>query len=250
MLGVMKKVKTEVKGCLARFCAYIFGEPGEKEFFCTPIKVGEKEFGKLKDHEKEFLLEHYRRLQKFWMHWTTTIWSIPSVASGINIGFYAYFFVKSGEGLTHINSLMLLILVALNFALTIGALKHIYMQHRFGQRIKAIEEFAGIRFIKFEGLQDRFFSGSFWYVILLLGLYALSSMFLVQSPKPASWQTATIVLVVCFGVFLLLLTSQVFRKVSDRSKKCCHCNFKIRTNWKFCPNCGHKIQIPPKSCKR
>ena len=72
-----------------------------------------------------------------------------------------------------------------------------------------IEQFAGIRPVKFKGLQDRSFSGGFWYVGLLLVLYVLSSCFLVQSMPLGPWQTAAEVILVVFGIFATLLAFQL-----------------------------------------
>jgi hypothetical protein len=50
-------------------------------------------FGQLEGLERTALLEHYRRCQRFWTHWTPTIWSLPSIASGykyclLHVGLY------------------------------------------------------------------------------------------------------------------------------------------------------------------
>ena len=89
----------------------------------TPNKefsVDSKQFNELKADQREFLIEHYRRCEAFWRHWTPTIWSIPSVAAAINIGAYSFVFDSSKNLSCSVKIIALCILVLLNSFLTVG----------------------------------------------------------------------------------------------------------------------------------
>ena len=47
-----------------------------------------KPFNELETMQRESLIEHYKRCEVFWRHWTPNIWSLPSVAVAVNIGAY------------------------------------------------------------------------------------------------------------------------------------------------------------------
>ncbi len=138
---------------------------------------GNTEFTKLEDSQRAALFEHYRRCGEFWRHWTTTIWSIPSVASGINIGAYVAVFT------THIPKegkiLAFGILSLLNLILTLGLWKHQSLQKKFGDRIMAIEEYASIALIDppIEGKPS--WSGSTAYVIAMVFITVTSFSFYI-----------------------------------------------------------------------
>jgi len=80
-------------------------------------------FNELETQQREFLIEHYKRCEAFWRHWTPTIWSIPSVAAAINITSYSFVFDSSKNLDYSIKIIALFILLLLNIALTIGACK-------------------------------------------------------------------------------------------------------------------------------
>jgi len=89
--------------------------------------------------DRDFLIEHYKRAESFVRHWTPTIWSVPSVAFVINLGTYSTIFDigKSFECLSLVTILVILIL--LNIALTVGVHKHNQGQKAFGNRLMEIE---------------------------------------------------------------------------------------------------------------
>ena len=132
-----------------------------------------KPLNELSAVQKEFLIEHYRRCEAFWRHWTATIWSLPSVASAINIGVYTLLFSVGKDIKDSLQVLILIVLVLLNTALTIGIWKHRYMQQEFGKRILDIEEYSGIQIIEFSTIQRKI-SGSLAYVIVMLLISLIS----------------------------------------------------------------------------
>ena len=121
-----------------------------------------KPYNELDDAQRNFLIEHYKRCQAFWMHWTTTIWSVPSVAATINIGAYTLLYGPAKDIDTPYKAVILIVLVLLNIGLTIGACKHSYMQHQFGNRIVDIEKYFNIQKVKLQN-----FSGSYVYVAVM-----------------------------------------------------------------------------------
>lgn len=132
-----------------------------------------KEFTQLTRLQRETLLEHYHRCSQFWMHWTTTIWSLPTVASAINIGVYSLVFgtaVSAGGRIIALG-----VLALLNLILTLGLWKHQNMQKKFGDRIKGIEKYASIKVLKL-GQQ---WSGSTAYLLAMIFLTLTSAVFYV-----------------------------------------------------------------------
>lgn len=136
-----------------------------------------KPFDELKSDQKEFLIEHYKRCEAFWRHWTPTLWSLPSIAAAINVGTYSLIF-DSSKNLGSITKVIVLFILAfLNFTLMIGVWKHVYLQKVFGDRILAIEEYTSIPTIKFAGLQ-KIISASQVYVICMLIIFTISLILL------------------------------------------------------------------------
>lgn len=127
-----------------------------------------KPFDELNSNQKEFLIEHYKRCGAFWMHWTSTIWSLPSIAAAINVGTYSLIFDTGRELETIIKVTILFILVVLNFALMIGVWKHKYLQKVFGERILDLERYASIPTIEFTKLQNKISAGLFYLIAILI----------------------------------------------------------------------------------
>lgn len=144
--------------------------------------VFQKAFGKsfvaLEPEERQFLFEHYKRCEQFWRHWTTTIWSIPSVASAINIAAYMLVFTKNLEVSGKIIASGVLLL--LNLALTLGLWKHQNMQKRFGDQIISIEEYASVPVIDL-GRVQKYWSGSWAYVLAMIFITVTSLFFHVSN---------------------------------------------------------------------
>ncbi len=135
-----------------------------------------KPFNELEDSRREFLIEHYKRCEAFWRHWTTTIWSIPSVAAAINVGAYTLLFGPGKDIIMSLQAVILSILILLNVAVTIGVYRHRYMQKEFGDRILAIEKYFEIPTIKLRG-----FSGSLVYFIVMVVISLISfSLFMCK----------------------------------------------------------------------
>ena len=90
--------------------------------------------------DRDFLIEHYKRTESFWRHWTPTIWSVPSIAFLINIGTYSVIFDENKN--FELGSFLLIIgiLILLNVTLTIGVYMHMVQQKAFGQRLVKIEK--------------------------------------------------------------------------------------------------------------
>ena len=132
-----------------------------------------KPFDELESNQKEFLIEHYKRCEAFWRHWTPTLWSLPSIAAAINVGAYSLIFDSSKNLETITKVIVLFILASLNLSLMIGVWKHRYLQKVFGDRILAIEEYASIPTIEFTELQ-KIISGSLVYVICMLVIFTIS----------------------------------------------------------------------------
>jgi hypothetical protein len=131
-------------------------------------------YDQLNVNQKDFLTEHYKRCQAFWIHWTSTIWSIPTVISTINIGAYIAIFGLENSISSPYKAVILLLLVFLNIALTIGVYRHSYMQHKFGDQMIAIEKYYKIPIITLNK-----FSGSCVYVILMCLVTIISISFLL-----------------------------------------------------------------------
>jgi hypothetical protein len=125
-------------------------------------------YADLPESTREALWEHYRRCDQFWRHWTPTIWSMPSVASAINVGAYAFIQEKGAYRLAVLGVVSLL-----NLTVAFGLWKHRYMQRTFGARMLDIERYAGIPIIEFSRVHRRI-SGSWVYVLTMLLLTALS----------------------------------------------------------------------------
>ncbi len=118
--------------------------------------------------EKEALFEHYKRTEAFWRHWTSTIWSMPTVASVLNIG--AYTLILSVEvGLEDYQKILVLfLLLILNISLSVGLSKHIYLQKRFGKRLLSIEKAWKIKVIKTRTNCIGRFPGSYLYIVAMI----------------------------------------------------------------------------------
>jgi len=138
---------------------------------CEKILSGLKPLNQLSPYEKEFLIEHYRRCEAFWRHWTPTLWSLPSVAAAINIGAYSLIFGKEIE--SFIKVIALGILVVLNCALTVGVWKNRYLQKEFGKRLVALENYASLPTIEFSSLQKSI-SASLLYGVVMLVIFIVS----------------------------------------------------------------------------
>lgn len=136
--------------------------------------MANNKYPEIKKAKKELLIEHFKRCDEMWRHFTPTIWSIPSVAAAINIGAYSLLFDKSKIISPLPRILILVILFCINLVLTVGSWKHRYMQRRFGDRLMDIEEKAGISVIEFK----KMISGSLFYVILMVILTIISGVFL------------------------------------------------------------------------
>ncbi len=133
-----------------------------------------KPFKELEDKERQPFFKHYDRCEKFWRHWTTTIWSIPSVASAINIGAYTLIFTSD---MTDKEKIILAgILSLLNLALTLGLWKHQNMQKKFGQQIIDAEDYASIPVIDY-GNFIKHWSGSWAYVLAMIFITLISLVF-------------------------------------------------------------------------
>jgi hypothetical protein len=127
-------------------------------------------FNQLSVTQRQFLIEHYRRCEAFWRHWTHTIWSIPSVSAAINIGAYALLFGSQRPIAVKSQILVLFILFLLNGILTVGLYRHRHMQQQFGKRILAIEEYAGIPIIRL----SETVKGSLIYLIAMIIISLIS----------------------------------------------------------------------------
>ena len=139
-----------------------------------------KPLGELESNQKELLIEHYRRCGAFWRHWTTTIWSIPSIVAVINVAAYSLIFDTSRSLDTHIKTIVLGVLVFLNLTVTLGVWKHRYLQRVFGERILDLEKYASIPTIEFGGVQRKI-SASKFYVMLMVGISIVSLVLLIKS---------------------------------------------------------------------
>ena len=139
-----------------------------------------KRIDELESNQKDFLIEHYKRTEAFWRHWTPTLWSIPSIAAAINIGAYSLIFDSSKNLEAPIKVIVLIILVSLNFALTIGAWKHRYMQKEFGDRLQDIKKYALIPPVELTTIQKKI-SASRIYVIVMLIILIISVFLLICS---------------------------------------------------------------------
>ena len=130
-----------------------------------------KPFNEITPARREFLIEHYRRCEAFWRHWTPTIWSIPSVATAINVGAYTLLFGPGKEAPLQIQILVLLILLLLNSALTVGVYRHRHMQQQFGKRILAIERYFEFPIVKL----SQTIRGSliYFFVMVVISLISL-----------------------------------------------------------------------------
>jgi hypothetical protein len=136
-----------------------------------------RDLEKIGNVDREYVVEHYRRCEAFWRHWTPTIWSLPSVAAAINVGAYTLIFgVTKGSIDPRVRLGAIVILCFLNLALTIGVSRHRHMQMKFGDRIRLIEEgHFGIPWIKFDPIHEAF-SGSGFYVLAMLAISAVSGV--------------------------------------------------------------------------
>lgn len=137
-----------------------------------------KTFNELKTKQKEFLIEHYRRCEAFWRHWTVTIWSLPSVAAAINIGAYTLLFGPGKDIIPSLQAIILGILVLLNVALTVGIWKHRCYQQAYGNQIDTLESYFGIKSVKLSGLAGKI-SASLLYVIAMIVISIISLGLLV-----------------------------------------------------------------------
>ncbi len=95
-------------------------------------------------------VEQYRRYGAFWMHWTPTIWSIPSLAVLVNFGAYYYLLLKDVPAPKDpvrdwVRVVAAVVLIMLNLAITLGLFKHRNMQRAFGDRLLEIEKAAGLK---------------------------------------------------------------------------------------------------------
>ena len=127
-----------------------------------------KPFDELESNQKEFLIEHYKRCEAFWRHWTPTLWSLPSIAAVINVGAYSLIFDSSKNLETTAKVIVLFILASLNLTLMIGVWKHGYLQKVFGDRILAIEKYASIPTIEFTGLQKMISAHRVYFICMLI----------------------------------------------------------------------------------
>jgi hypothetical protein len=122
------------------------------------------------------LLEHYKRCEAFWRHWTASIWSVPSVAAAVNIGVYSVIF-DSTKHYSHPAKLFcFLLLLFLNAALTVGLWRHKYLQDCFGKRILAIEEYLSIPIVDI----NQKVRASLVYCMLMVFLCLASLVLLVR----------------------------------------------------------------------
>ena len=137
------------------------------------------EASELNDYQKKFLIEHYRKCNALWRHWTPTIWSIPSVAAAINAGAYAVIFDSSRDLEPSVRIAVLGLLLFLNLALTLGIWKHRYMQKVYGERILVMDEkYALVERIPFSKPQAAI-SGSFFYFMAMVAISSINLMLFV-----------------------------------------------------------------------
>ena len=121
--------------------------------------------------DKDLLIEHYKRIEAFWRHWTPTIWSIPTVASTINFGAYSLVFNNSFKIEDNVGILVFLILLFLNLALTMGILKHRDMQKKFGNRLIEIERVFSIEPINLKTNTIGRINSSVYYSIVMIIIF-------------------------------------------------------------------------------
>ena len=136
-----------------------------------------KPLNQLSAVQKEFLIEHYRKCEAFWRHWTVTIWSLPSVAAAINIGAYTLLFSHSKDIISSLQAVILGILVLLNVALTVGIWKHRCYQRAYTNQLDILECYFGIKSVKLSGLAGKL-SASLLYVIVMIAISLISFGFL------------------------------------------------------------------------
>lgn len=117
-------------------------------------------------------IEHYKRCKDFCLSYNSTIWSMPSVATTINVGTYYAMFDNNKNIEPLIVIVTLLILTLLNFALLHGVKRHLHFQRQFGKRIMQIESDNGIPTIDLD-------SGNTWSKIKAGELY-ISSMIIIS----------------------------------------------------------------------
>jgi hypothetical protein len=102
------------------------------------------------DKVDSLILEHYKRCKDFCLSYNTTIWSMPSVATAINVGTYYALFDMNKKLESYIVLLTLFILTLLNIALTIGITRHLHFQRQFGKRIMEIERQNGLPLVELD----------------------------------------------------------------------------------------------------
>ncbi len=124
-----------------------------------------------KEVDKDLLIEHYKRTEAFWRHWTPTIWSIPTVTSAINFGAYSLVFNKSFQLEDNIEILVFSILLFLNLALTIGLFKHRDLQKKFGKRLMEIEKVFLIESINLKTNTIGRINSSIYYCIAMILIF-------------------------------------------------------------------------------
>lgn len=145
----------------------------------SPFLDNSVDITQLDETKKKCLFDYYNRCKEFWIHWTPTIWSLPSVAAAINIGAYSFLFDTTKNVQNDIKLYALIILSLLNLALTIGVWKHRYMQKVFGDKLIEIEKYFSLKTIEFSTTQ-KFISGSLFYCITSFAILLISFILLIK----------------------------------------------------------------------
>lgn len=88
---------------------------------------------------KEGIGEYYRRIGIIWNQYSNSIITSSGLLSTANFAAYSLLFGKNQLSLIS-EVFLLLLLLLVNFVLTIGLWRHIHMQDRFGERILEIDK--------------------------------------------------------------------------------------------------------------
>ena len=134
-------------------------------------------FRDLDEGRRGFLTTYYKECGAMWRHWTRTIWSIPSIASAINLTIYGAFFGVDWDLPASARPILLFILTSLNGVLTLGLWRHRGAQNAYGKRLREVEAYAGIPEIPPHPRQ-RGIHASAVYVALMITLSLISLAFL------------------------------------------------------------------------